>query len=138
MVVLALSSCSFDVIKNWVDGDTDDNQMLNEGGLEFQDEDSDLLLALINYLRWEKVHIEVGVTSTELKINDIKDGKQPLLVDFDSFDYYFVCCYYTPPHDLEIMDYCCAEKYTWVKFERESEIREYYNEQKNVGGISIK
>ena len=86
-----------------------------------------LVCTLIEYLQDLFVDHDMPDTSTAIKIDEIKNGKQALHVGFDKSKYYFVCAYYDNTHEDEITDYCCATNYTWVKFESPNEISEKYN-----------
>lgn len=68
--------------------------------------------------------------SFESKMQKIKGGDRPLLAVFDPSSYYYVCAYFEVPEghvEIGTMAYCCVEKYTWVMFEKEDEILEFYN-----------
>ena len=90
--------------------------------------DRKLISTLVNYLEtyfWE--YDMIGLSS-EGKIDQIKNGAQPLHVAFDPEDYYFVCGYYNDTHENgnESSMFCCAKEYKWVKFESADKIRESY------------
>ena len=76
-------------------------------------------------------------TSTAIKINEIKNGKQALHVGFSKSKYYFVCAYYNSGHDDETSDYCCVTDYTWVKFNNANEISEEFDDLNFVMGFQI-
>lgn len=100
------------------------DQPITEGEL---DKSSDLIVALVDYLKefWE-VSDMPGKTLAD-KIDDIKNGSQPLHVAFDSENYYYVCGYYNALHEYEYGEWCCPEEYTWVKYDAESEIQKSYD-----------
>ena len=64
--------------------------------------------------------------SVNAKINRIKKGAQALHVEYGEPKCYFVGAYYKDGHEHETSVYCCADKYSWVKFENASEISETY------------
>lgn len=101
-------------------------------------EGSDLIAELVDYLHDLTVYITPGETkNTEKKINEIKDGAQPLLVTYDaSSSYYFVCGYFNPTHEWDER-YCCREEYVWVKYRNENEIQEYYDGLKIVVAFQV-
>jgi hypothetical protein len=60
----------------------------------------------------------------------VEDNFSPLHIKFDSTNYYFACAYYHADHESECPEeafYCCADNYTWVRFENETDILESYN-----------
>ncbi len=91
------------------------------------DKNSELVLTLVAYLEQYWVEYDLIGRSLENKINDIKNGIQPLHVVFDPDSYYFVCGYYNSPFENGDVGYEKAKEYTWVKYEDETEIQEYYN-----------
>ena len=103
---------------------------------ELQNQDV-LVCTLIKYLQDLFVSYDLPDTSTAIKINEIKNGKQALHVEFDKSGYYFVCAYYDNTHEDETTDYCCATNYTWVKFENPNEIREKYKDLRFVVAFQI-
>lgn len=101
---------------------------------------TDLIKILIEYLQNIFNSCDMPPTSYAIKINDIKNGDQPLLVQFDPEEYYFVCGYYNATHnqsEYENLSFCCVEEYTWVKFENAHEIQEFYNDQKFIVAFQI-
>lgn len=113
-----------------------ENPPVVNGG-ELLDKTSDLAVTLIDYLEEYWYQVEPAPLVLASQINEIKNGTKPLLAIFDSSDYYYVCGYYTSPHELEYLNYCCPEEYTWVKYEDESQIQECYNEMKCVVAFQI-
>ena len=101
-----------------------------------QDSDEHVL-ALIKYLQELRADHDMPDTSIAIKINEVKNGKQALHVDFSSSDSYFVCAYYDDTHSDERTEYCCASEYTWVKFESESEISEQYNDNRFIVAFQV-
>lgn len=113
----------------------DNTPVVNAG--ELLDKESDLVVTLVDYLKEYWIQVERVPLSLANQINEIKNGAKPLHVVFDSANYYYVCGYYTSPHELEYMHYCCPEEYTWVKYEDESQIQEYSNEMKCIVAFQI-
>ena len=91
------------------------------------DNSSDLVVTLIAYLEQYLVEYDLVGRSFETKINNIKDGIQPLHVAFDPSNYYFVCGYYNSSSEYGDVGYHKSKEYTWVGYEKETEIQEYYN-----------
>ena len=106
-----------------------DDQPQAEGEL---DKSSDLIVTLVGYLNEYWVDFDMLSKSLANKIDDIKNGKQPLHVAFDAENYYYVCGYYNGSHEREHREWCCADEYTWVKYDTETEIQESYNGMKCV------
>ena len=131
LTMLALSSCS---VVEYIDGIINND---NENYQEVLSNDSDLVLALIEYLHLPDADIQISDVIEERKIDRIKKGNQALLVDFKSSSYYFVCGYYNNQHKNEDDIFCCANKYTWVKYEDESFIKENYGESKLIIAFQI-
>ena len=96
-----------------------------------------LVVALIEYLRGLNADYDLPATSTGIKIDQIKGGKQALHVGLDNSEYYFVCAYYNASHSYETQNYCCATDYTWVKFKNADEISEKYNDLDFFVGFQI-
>ena len=89
--------------------------------------DEKLVAELVEYLQGLSWEHEIGETSLSIKIDEIKNGAQPLQVKFDPDKYYYVCAYYSPECPEEEFLYCHADEYTWVGFSNEKNIQEYYN-----------
>ncbi|MBE6565670.1 MAG: hypothetical protein E7659_01045 [Ruminococcaceae bacterium] len=83
------------------------------------DKNSDLIVALVTYLQERNMDILMPPVSFTTQIYDIKQGNQPLHVAFDPDDYYFVCAYNNKKFNY---DDC-----TWVRYQDETAIQEYYN-----------
>lgn len=96
-----------------------------------------LIASLTQYLEDFTTDYDLQPTSIAIKINEIKEGKQPLQVSIDPSDSYFVCGYYHTSHEIEASVYCCASKYTWVMFENTDEIQEYYNDLKMIVAFQV-
>ena len=96
---------------------------LAEGEL---DKSGDLVSMLVAYLEQYYYKRYIDGISLTTKINEIKKDTQPLLVAFDPNHYYYVAGYYNATHEYR-ENYCCASEYTWIKYENEAEIQEFYN-----------
>ena len=103
-------------------GDQEDTPFV-EGEL---DKNSDLVVTLVAYLKQYGTMYDMISRVLFEKIDDIKSGIQPLLVAFDPNDYYFVCGYYNYSSYYRGDDYGNCEKYTWVGYKSESDVKEYY------------
>ena len=114
--------------------DTQNNSTLQKSEL---DKDSELIVNLIAYLDQIYVSYNPFFPPFYGKIDAIKEGAQPLHVAFDPANYYFVCGYYNPTEEDDEWNYCCATKYTWVQYENETEITEYYNDRKLIAAFQI-
>ena len=91
------------------------------------DKNSNLIVTLTDYLQQHGGTVHPVPIPFASKINDIKQGAQPLHIVFNSENYYYVCAYHNSPKDLY---HPYAEEYVWLKYENEVEIQEYYNEQR--------
>ena len=91
--------------------------------------DEELIKTLITYLEQYLTQYNLKGKSLFKKIDDIKEGIQPLHVVFNPNDYYYMCGYYTPTHEYEEYIYCCAKGYTWAKYENETDILQFYDSQ---------
>ena len=93
------------------------------------DPNAELIEVLVIYLEQYLTQYDLKGKSLFEKIDDIKGGIQPLHVVFNPNDYYYMCGYYTPTHEYEEYMYCCARGYTWAKYEKETDIPEFYDSQ---------
>lgn len=115
LFLLSLSSCSF-----FGGG--------HAGPTELGEEDIGLIRSLSGYLSvYHSMCHEQPDTSIAIKINQIKKGYQPLLVEFDTAVRYYVCGYYAETHSGETDTHCCSMNYTWVRYEKEGDIWENYH-----------
>ncbi len=71
------------------------------------------------------------------KLEAIKRGAQALIVKFNAADYYYACAYYSSEHEYEHVDFCCHDKYTWVGFDKETDIKEFYDGKQFVAAFQI-
>ncbi len=95
---------------------------------------------LSNYLYSLGVDYGLIGYTFEDQINSIKKGARPILVSFDSKDCYYVCAYYSTSDDhLEGIGeiYCCVDNYTWVKFDKATDIPESYNDEKLIAAFQM-
>ena len=111
-----------------------DNIDRNPSGL------SEKLISLFNdELRKDSGGMDVEVADIRFfqRLDMVNNGCSPIHMQFDSSLYYFVCAYF-PQNDGHIeSEYCCREKYTWVKFENERGIPQYYNGAEMVVAFQI-
>ena len=91
---------------------------------------SDLVVTLVAYLdQYMTQYALIGRTFAQ-KVDDIKNGIQPLYVAFDPSDYYFVCGYYNSSSEYGDIGYRSCNEYTWVGYKNASDVKEYYNDTK--------
>lgn len=121
---------------------SDDDSVDNIYEQSFAVEDSDtlndeLIDSLIEYLQGLYVNYELPDTSLSIKIDNIKKGQQPLLVDFDPDIFYFVCGYYDGVTKNGPLKYRNSEEYTWVRFENQNEIKEIHEDKNFIVAFQI-
>lgn len=121
---------------------SDDDSVDNIYEQSFAVEDSDtlndeLIDSLIDYLKMLYVEYELPDTSLSIKIDNIKKGQQPLLVDFDPDIFYFVCGYYDGVTENGPLKYRNSEEYTWVRFENQNEIKEIHEDKNFIVAFQI-
>ena len=95
-------------------------------------ESSDMISSLTEYLESLHQYVTPGETSLAIKIRRIREkGAQPLLVEFNSPECYYVCGYYKGTHSFkrEKIRNCCVSDYLWLRYEKEEDIRESYQER---------
>lgn len=92
--------------------------------------EKNLIIEILDFLNTMYIEYDMPEDSFAIKINKIKkDGLQPLHVKFDVENYYYACAYYNPTHehpDYEKYEFCCANDYTWVKFDTPDQITDQY------------
>ena len=108
----------------------------------FAVEDSDtlndeMINTLVDYLQGLYVEYELPDSSLSRKIDNIKNGHQPLLVDFDPDIFYFVCGYYDGITEDGPLKYRNSEEYTWIRFESTNEIKDTYESKKFIVAFQI-
>ena len=96
------------------------------------DKSGNLMVEILAYLEQYGTQYDLRHISFSMKVNGIKKGAEPIHVAFDPTNYYFACGYYNVTHEYGEYVYCCAPEYTWVGYENETEIQEYYNGLKCV------
>ncbi len=101
-------------------------------------DDKEIIYTLSRNLPREEGLINPGDWSHSRKINFVKSGlMKAAYVAVDPDECYYICGYYIPEHKNEMRDFCCAAKYTWVKFYNNEDIAEYYGEKMFIGGFQI-
>ena len=104
-----------------------DMPVIIEGEL---DKSSDLVVTLVAYLDQYMTQYDLIGRTFAQKVDDIKNGIQPLHVAFDPSNYYFVCGYYNSPSEYGDIGYRSCNEYTWVGYKNESDVKEYYSDMK--------
>ncbi len=105
--------------------------------------DEGLVAALSNHLEHIDVQYDLVFSNTETKIDDIKYGRQPLLVTFNNATTYYVGVYFygehhnDPNYPLESGLYCCSDHYVWVRFDSAEEITRTYNNRNLLAAFVI-
>ena len=94
------------------------------------DKSSDLVVTLVAYLDQYMTEYDLIGRTFAQKVDDIKNGIQPLHVVFNPSDYYFVCGYYNSSSEYGDIGYRSCNEYTWVGYKNESDVKEYYNDTK--------
>lgn len=120
--------------------DDDSVDKIYEQSFAVEDSDTltdELIDSLIDYLKMLYVECELADTSLSGKIDKIKFGHQPLLVDFDPTNFYFVCGYYDGITKNGPREYENSDKYTWVRFESADEIQESHEDKKFIVAFQI-
>lgn len=118
----------------------DDDSDTYEQSFAVEDSDTlndELIDSLVDYLQGLHLQYEIHDTSLSIKIDKIKKGHQPLLVDFDPTDFYFVCGYYNVITEDELFKYRNADDFTWVRFENANEIKEIHDDKNIVVAFQI-
>lgn len=138
LLITCFSGCA---ISNDANGDKEINQgespdtnntgsdmpVIIEGEL---DKSSDLVVTLVAYLDQYMTEYDLIGRTFAQKVDDIKNGIQPLHVAFDPSNYYFVCGYYNSPSEYGDIGYRSCNEYTWVGYKNESDVKEYYSDMK--------
>lgn len=138
LVCLTLLCGCFSHTGSFADDDSVDN--IYEQSFAVEDSDTltdELIDSLIDYLKMLYVECELADTSLSGKIDKIKFGHQPLLVDFDPTNFYFVCGYYDGITKNGPREYENSDKYTWVRFESADEIQENHEDKKFIVAFQI-
>ena len=101
----------------------------------------DLIDSMVKYLQQLTFEYDMPTYGFDDKITFILNGKRAFHVKFSSADYYYACGYATL--DAEHVQkrekdfYCCAENYTWVRFDNEADISETYNGQELIVTLQV-
>lgn len=138
LVCLTLLCGCFSHTGSFSDGDSVDN--IYEQSFAVEDSDTlndELIDSLVDYLQKLYVKYELPDTSLSGKIDKIKNGQQPLFVDFDPTDFYFVCGYYDGITENGPLKYRNSEEYTWVRFESADEIQESHEDKEFIVAFQI-
>ena len=99
-----------------------------------------LILDITDYLDNYLTQYGMGDNTFAIKLYNIKHhGLQPLFVKFDKDSYYYACAYFNPAHEYEEENhpYCCAQEYTWVKYEKPEQITETFDGMKLVCAFQV-
>ena len=148
LLLACLSGCDLlEQLKSFAPDDSQDNSGVKNPNENTENKntvlvpdgvDSDLIYALIDHLKKLNVQYDLPADNLDTKIDQILAGAQPLILDFTGSDYYYICGYYNcSEHDYERMDYPCAEKYKWVKYDKAEDIRDYIGELALVASFQI-
>lgn len=138
LVCLTLLCGCFSHTGSFADDDSVD--IIYEQSFAVEDSDTltdELIDALVEYLQGLGVEYELPDTSLSIKIDNIKKGQQPLLVDFDPDIFYFVCGYYDGVTENGPLKYINSNEYTWVRFENQNEIKEIHEDKKFIVAFQI-
>ena len=109
----------------------------NDGGpVELKDDD-ELVKVLKKQLKNALMHYDISATSPERQMDDIKNGDQALLVDFQASSVYYVCAYSGSGHDELEGPYCCVDEYVWVKYDNIEDVREIYKDKKIAASFQM-
>lgn len=138
LVCLTLLCGCFSHTGSFADDDSVD--IIYEQSFAVEDSDTltdELIDALVEYLQGLGVEYELPDTSLSIKIDKIKKGQQPLLVDFDPDIFYFVCGYYDGITENGPLKYRNSNEYTWVRFESADEIQESHEDKKFIVAFQI-
>ena len=137
ILLCALSLMCFSGCANSNDSSGDNNEPETKKPVELQSGDA-LVSVLAEHLQSLNAFTYYISFTSEEKINFIKDGIQAVRADFNSSSRYFVCAYYdVHGYEYETRNYCCAYKYTWVKFESAGDISEKYKDLHFIAAFQI-
>ena len=136
ILLCALSLMCFSGCANTGDSGGNNNEPEAKKTVELQSGDA-LVSVLAEHLQSLNAFTDYISFTLEEKINFIKDGLQAVRADFNSSSRYFVCAYYADGHKGETENYCCAYKYTWVKFESAGDIPEKYKDLEFMAAFQI-
>ena len=97
----------------------------------------ELIGTLTAYLKGYNVEYDMPAPTLEEIFDGIKDGDNALKIGFDDSDVYYACAYCVEPHESETKDFCCVDKYEWIGFDGEENIREVIDGKKSVAIFRI-
>ena len=92
----------------------------------FSDKDRKLISEISAYMKEMYVIYEPIITTFETNIDRIIQANQVLHISFEESEPYFMCAYFTETDHYESLDYCCLEKYIWVKYKKSTDIQEKF------------
>lgn len=92
------------------------------------------LKTYLGHLKYESSGLE---NTYENKFDSAKESGKVLFVEFNPNAYYYVCAYSDSGHEYEFYDQCCIDRYTWVKFEDEQELKDSYDGKDFVVSFQI-
>lgn len=134
LLLVCFSGCS---LPNGANGEKEQNQdkapNANDDKVIIEwklDKSSDLVATLVAYLEQYLTEYDLIGRTFAQKIDDIKNGVQPLHIVFNPSDYYFVCGYYSSSSEYGDPGYSNCNEYTWVGYKNEQDVKEYYNDIK--------
>lgn len=98
----------------------------------------ELINTLVSYLNDIPFEYDIPETSLAVKLNRIKDGENGFFVEFDQYEYFYACAYFTTDHQSkEETDHCCIKNYKWTGYEKKEDIKEYNKGYKIVVTFQI-
>ncbi len=138
-LILIISSFCFSFVGcNSVDSDdSSESRFEYEPSVDLVEPFESLKQTLIKYLQQIYAEYNLIAPSFEKQINKIKNGAKALRVTFDPNNYYYVCAYFNDSCEYEKHLYCCVEKYEWIKFDKETEIKEVYGGKEFIVAFQI-
>ena len=114
----------------------------NKGSIDRNEDGSivlkeELIASLSKYLKDFNLCYEIPGFTLGEKIEICKNMRSPLFVKF-SDECYYVAAYCPPNHkDSEYPDFCCYEEYTWVGYEKASDVKKNLGEKKIAAAFQI-
>ena len=137
-----LCGCFSDTGSIYDEISTGKNSVDNIYEQSFAIEDSDtltdeLINTLVDFLQDLYVQYDLVASTLSDRIDKIKNGQQPMLVDFDPTNFYYVCGYYDGITENGPLKYRNSEEYTWVRFESTNEIKDTYEGKKFIVAFQI-
>ena len=106
--------------------------------VELSLEENELVQELVKYISTLNANVYPPNLTVESQLDDIIQADMRILhVSFDPQNYYYVCGYYSCESEHDETNYCCASKYTWVKFESSDDITEIYKNMSIIVAFQI-